>query len=679
MTAPLRVYYSFSHEDVQACFQLRKRLRPWRKAGVFGGAGDEAPERTEPAAESDAPRHLADAEIVLLLVTPRYLDPASNMRREIRWAVARSEAGESWTIPVILEECAWHNEAFALHGALPGAGQSVEEWSEPELAWDAVVDGLLEVAWRIRKEERPPRPAVPTDPVLVQLTLDAVFESFDEPDWHRLMRNLRLATGDHDLRIRRVSRGSVVVDVECERGTADRLQELAQRRELHEILGHRVLRFRRRKLEPVPTPMPLPRADADPGADTLGLDDAFAASGGRAAAVGAATQPAIRALARKAEAAMDAREKQEVAAATAVIEEGEVYAEPADESALAPAPFDEEDRTAYPEVVGAEDPEDEHGEVFEEEVPTRPSVPAMARTASPPAAPSMSLDPPLAEPEDEAEADAEITPTRRTVRAMPRHEAQEPEPAAAEPRRTGRKSGLLWVGLLALVGIAVSVWALNRGPADEGPGAAEDAIVDAGADAANTEAVKEAEATPEPEPEPSPEPEPDATPKPTPEPEPEPTPEPTPEPIPEPTPQPRASLPSATPGAQPCGAPAAPGTPVWRNGLASCLQAIGEAPKVDRQRLHSQALAAVERGLPSSSRRERVRAPARLAFFGDSALKLAFTAGAGVAYPLAPELDVTLLASNPGTGAVLAYVRALGSDPRPAVGWVRASDLGLKP
>ena len=821
MIEPLRVYYSFSAEDVQACFQLRKRLRPWRRAGVFGGAGEGAPERTEPqaAALTDGPRDLADAEIIVLLITPRYLQYEANMRREMRWAVARSEAGESWTIPVIVEACTWQNEPFARHGALPGARKAIDEWPSPDPAWDAVVDGLLEAAWRIRKAEQPPRAAAPSDPVLVQLTLDAVFESFDELDWHRLMRNLRLATADHDLRIRRVSRGSVVVDVECERSTADRLQELAQRRELHELVGFRVLRFARRKLELAERPPPVASADSDPLAETLGLDEAFAAGAGRTAAVGATTQPAMKSLARNVEAELSARDKREAAAATAVVEEGEVFAEPAEDSVVARAPFEDDEHTAFPEIAAGDDEHTAFPEVAagDGEPTAFPEVeagdgehtayPEVAggdgeATGSPAAWADEATDRGAPPPPHERPAPDEPreVPTRRSVPAMARPpvpstaptRGDEPSPGRAPappplpvdpgavhtaalrpPKTRSGRGGLLWAGLLTAAGVAVSLWLLrpDRGPeptaevGDEGagalaegedspelaapagsgertelagagpagaldPGDGPEATEDAGAPggagadtpaeaaeaaegaeaAASTEAASSAEAAEGAEAGASTEAASSAE-------------------AAEAAanaeaarvaeaaanaeaarvaeaaataeaarvaeaaearaaaqaaeaaraaPPAKRTLPSAVAGRQPCGGSPTPASAAWRNSLATCLEAIGTAPHGERPRLHSEALAQVEAALPSLSSR-RVAAPARLAFYGDSALRLSFTGGSGVAWPDRPQLDVTLLASDPATGAVLAFVRARGSDPRPAVGWLRASDLGLSP
>lgn len=640
MLDPVRIFWSYSHEDVQACVQLRKRLRPWRKRGVLEEADDGSEDWS-----AHAGRHLADAEIVLLLVSEHYLQYAGGMKKEMRWAVARADAGESWTIPVILDGCRWQTEAFAARGVLPADGVPVSEWPEPAAAYDHVVDAVLEATWRIRAAEAPPQRQPLEQPTLVSLWLDARFETFHEEDWYRLMRNLRLATGDHGLRIRRVRRGSVVVDLEMSRATADAIEEMARRRELHNIVGSRVLRLRR---APVPTfdgpPIPqLPDEEIDVATETIGLEDAMSSP----------------------------------ASATAATVAGFPVLEDPSGAIDAPA-----------EPIGPPSPREERvSERVSSETATvgvmpalerRPTVPPGPETLDGATAPSL---PPAPVPMPPASDEREEEPGEPAE--------DEPSPGFALPPSVATAAALL---VLLLGGGLIVGLAMRGEPASEEtpiarvievkmPPVPEDEPVGASADDATAsvddgpvEATLEDEAA---EDEPVEDEPVAASPSPTPESTPEPTPEPS--PTPEATPNRRADSP-LTPA--PCDARdaalAARDLPRFRGALSRCLDGVAREAIGGRELLHSQALASVATAaghFGDSLERARVSTPRGVRIYGDAGLSRLFTGEAGVSWPGARRVDVLILARR--GDAVLARIQSRADEPRPAVGWMRAADLGL--
>jgi len=70
-----------------------------------------------------------------------------------------------------------------------------------------------------------------------------------------------------------------------------------------------------------------------------------------------------------------------------------------------------------------------------------------------------------------------------------------------------------------------------------------------------------------------------------------------------------------------------------------------------------------------------VDAPDRLRIYSDAARSRPFTDGDGARFDDGTRLRVVVLATS-GDGR-LVLLRQTEGNPRPAVGWVRASDLGL--
>ena len=261
MARRVAVYYSFSHEDVAHCFQLRRRLRAWRTAGVLGGPvlEDRAMEWT-----SGTGRLLDAADVYVLLVTPTFLEYAFAMDREVAWMVRRAQAGEARCVPVLLEACDWMGEDFARFELLPGDGTPLSDRPDVEEAWTEVVDGLLDEVYRVAfgrvyAEEEPGEDRVPDDLAprqLLDVEIDADFDSFGVSDWHRVTRNLRLLTGDPGLRLLRIREGDgghLKPQVETSRNGAERLRAVHRKGGLDELLGLHVVRIDRAgELKPPP-------------------------------------------------------------------------------------------------------------------------------------------------------------------------------------------------------------------------------------------------------------------------------------------------------------------------------------------------------------------------------------------------------------------------------------------
>jgi hypothetical protein len=105
---------------------------------------------------------------------------------------------------------------------------------------------------------------------------------------------------------------------------------------------------------------------------------------------------------------------------------------------------------------------------------------------------------------------------------------------------------------------------------------------------------------------------------------------------------------------------------------------IGGLRGADQAGAHAEAFGEALRGVStfaSTFPRTEVEAPALVSIYGDAGRTRAFTDDRGAGYAEGSRLDVVVLSSSGGSRLVL--IREIGETPRHAVGWVRASDLGL--
>lgn len=111
---------------------------------------------------------LATSDIVLLLISPDFLNSDYCYRTEMQCAIDRHFNGSARVIPIILRPCDWKRTPIGRLSALPKDGRPVISWSRRD-------DALLDVAEGIRRavEELSIQTAAPRIYVRGALTIPA--------------------------------------------------------------------------------------------------------------------------------------------------------------------------------------------------------------------------------------------------------------------------------------------------------------------------------------------------------------------------------------------------------------------------------------------------------------------------------------------------------------------------
>ncbi|HEX9459426.1 MAG TPA: COR domain-containing protein, partial [Thermoanaerobaculia bacterium] len=143
----LRVFYSYSHVDAKQRLRLDKHLSPLRRSGLITDWYDNEILPGDDWAEEIAQKMQA-ADIVLLLVSPDFVDSYYCYEIEHSDAMKKHQDGTAQVIPIIVATThGWTKLPFGRLNALPTSGKPIPNWKpNQDAGWANVAAGIERVA-----------------------------------------------------------------------------------------------------------------------------------------------------------------------------------------------------------------------------------------------------------------------------------------------------------------------------------------------------------------------------------------------------------------------------------------------------------------------------------------------------------------------------------------------------
>ncbi len=141
--SPLSVFISYSHRDEDykddlvvhlATLKRQGKIRAWQDRDIEAGAEWDA----------EIKQQLESAEIILLLITPRFLASDYCYDLEIQRAMQRHEEGTARVIPIIVKPCDWQGTSFSKLQVVPKDAKPITKWDDQD-------DAFLDVVKSIRR------------------------------------------------------------------------------------------------------------------------------------------------------------------------------------------------------------------------------------------------------------------------------------------------------------------------------------------------------------------------------------------------------------------------------------------------------------------------------------------------------------------------------------------------
>jgi hypothetical protein len=143
ISAPARLFFSYSHKDEDLRNELAVQLALLRRQGILSDWHDRQILPGHDWKEVlDA--NLESADIILLLIIADFLASDYCYEKEMRRAMQRNGVG-AIVIPVILRYCDWSSAPFAKLQELPKNGRPIMALRDRDEAWTDVVRGIRAV------------------------------------------------------------------------------------------------------------------------------------------------------------------------------------------------------------------------------------------------------------------------------------------------------------------------------------------------------------------------------------------------------------------------------------------------------------------------------------------------------------------------------------------------------
>ena len=138
----IKVFVSYSKSDERHRARFRQHLTILEAHRLIHSFWDDRCLVAGEPWDETIQQKLAEADIVVLLVSTPFLATDYIRRVEMQTALARAGKGESKVVPVILEPCGWQKESFAQYVSVPTKAKAMCEWKPQSKGWHAVEEAL---------------------------------------------------------------------------------------------------------------------------------------------------------------------------------------------------------------------------------------------------------------------------------------------------------------------------------------------------------------------------------------------------------------------------------------------------------------------------------------------------------------------------------------------------------
>lgn len=142
------LFFSYSHQDERLRDLLEVHLAGLKRQGVISTWHDR---RISAGTElgNAIDQNLNEADVILLLISPDFINSDYCYEREMLRAMERHDRLEARVIPIILRPCDWHGLPFGKLLAAPKDGKPVTKWADQDDAFldivTAIKDALREL------------------------------------------------------------------------------------------------------------------------------------------------------------------------------------------------------------------------------------------------------------------------------------------------------------------------------------------------------------------------------------------------------------------------------------------------------------------------------------------------------------------------------------------------------
>lgn len=143
-TTAIELFYSYSHKDKQLCDLLETHLKALQRSGLIRSWYDR---KINPGTEwsEQIQQAMERAGIILLLVSPDFMESDYCYEIELPFAMKRHESGDAIVIPILLRPVVYQDTPFAKLQMLPKGARPVIEWGRRDKAFNDIAAAIRSI------------------------------------------------------------------------------------------------------------------------------------------------------------------------------------------------------------------------------------------------------------------------------------------------------------------------------------------------------------------------------------------------------------------------------------------------------------------------------------------------------------------------------------------------------
>jgi replicative DNA helicase len=206
----VKIFCSYSHEDENLKKSFETHLSPLEKSGLITQWND----RKIPAGsswEQEINDKLADADIIILLVSPSFVASEYCYSQEMLKAVDLHESKKAVTIPVFVRPCLFESLPFSKIQGLPKDAKPITTWSIQDEGWIDVIKGVQSACHSIleskARSERKENSRLLSIREVLKKEVDDIDQSYNE---NRSCRGLPTGLGQLDMLINGLNKSNLI-------------------------------------------------------------------------------------------------------------------------------------------------------------------------------------------------------------------------------------------------------------------------------------------------------------------------------------------------------------------------------------------------------------------------------------------------------------------------------------
>ena len=147
--APIQIYISYAKKDEELEEELLTHLALLKRQQIIStwhsrqiGLGLEK--------DKEFDSHIDTAQIILLLVSPRFMASNYCYEQEMTRAMQRQANGQARVIPILLRHTDWKNAPFSNLQGLPRNSKPVVSWTDRDQAWSMIAGEIRRLCDELR-------------------------------------------------------------------------------------------------------------------------------------------------------------------------------------------------------------------------------------------------------------------------------------------------------------------------------------------------------------------------------------------------------------------------------------------------------------------------------------------------------------------------------------------------